>query len=161
MPVIFNIDFDENKITIGLLVVFIASLAFVFYINNWKLQIPRSNNIIQTVTIETLENINNNVQGIAEKKQLLDELDFTPEKSFCQSYSQSHSAKDMEKACNALTANNCKNMDCCVWVNNGKCSAGNSDGPIFKTSSDGEKIAIDSYYYKNKCYGNKCLDYLK
>ena len=33
-------------------------------------------------------------------------------------------------------------------------SVGNQHGPQFLSDSDGNKINVDNYYFKNKCYGN-------
>ena len=72
--------------------------------------------------------------------------------NFCKKYEGKTSELDV--ACNKLTTKNCKSSNCCVFVNNNKCSAGNSDGPTYKTDSNGNKIQIDNYYYQNKYFTN-------
>ena len=75
-------------------------------------------------------------------------------KSFCEvNQTQPH---ELEKSCNKLTKDNCNATSCCVWLNNSKCVAGKESGPTYYQDDDYNKINIDSYYYKNKCYGNKC-----
>jgi hypothetical protein len=49
-----------------------------------------------------------------------------------------------------LTAENCKNSECCVLSNGKKCLAGNANGPTFKTGNE------KNYYYMGKCYGSGC-----
>jgi len=76
-----------------------------------------------------------------------------PSKGFCETYrGKSH---ELEGECNKLMQYRCNTTDCCVWSNNSKCSAGGINGVTYKTDDDGNMITIDSYYYKNKCYG-KC-----
>lgn len=64
--------------------------------------------------------------------------------------------KEKEKACKVLTENNCKNIDCCVYLSNKKCVGGDIDGPLIHEDGEGNKKNFDYYYYKNKCYGNGC-----
>jgi hypothetical protein len=76
-----------------------------------------------------------------------------PSNGFCETYrGKSH---ELEGECNKLMQYRCNTTDCCVWSNNSKCSAGGINGVTYKTDDDGNMITIDSYYYKNKCYG-KC-----
>lgn len=74
--------------------------------------------------------------------------------SFCKKFEGKTS--ELEGACERLTSKNCKTSNCCVFVNGNKCSAGDASGPTYKTDANGKPIAIDNYYYKNKCYGNSC-----
>ena len=67
------------------------------------------------------------------------------------------SNENLEKDCNTFTEDNCTAAGCCVWAKtdaDNKCVAGNKNGPIYKTDDNGNKIDIEAYYYKNKCYGN-------
>jgi hypothetical protein len=84
--------------------------------------------------IETFESININPFG----------------SSFCKKYEKNTS--ELEGACEKLTTSNCKTSNCCVWVNNNKCSAGSSTGPTFTTDKNGDRISVDTYYYQNKYY---------
>jgi hypothetical protein len=74
--------------------------------------------------------------------------------AFCESHRGSSYL--LEKSCNKLTKNNCNSTSCCVWTNNDKCVAGNSNGPTFNTDDNGKTQNLDYYYYQNKCYGTKC-----
>jgi hypothetical protein len=77
-------------------------------------------------------------------------INMSPVDDFCKSNSAS-----LNESCAKLTKKNCNATSCCVVLNGKKCVAGNQDGPTFKTES-GEDIAVDYYYYQNKCYGNSC-----
>ncbi len=68
--------------------------------------------------------------------------------------SSSNSKNEIEENCSKLTETNCKSVGCCVYLNNEKCVSGNQNGPQFLSDSDGNKINVDNYYFKNKCYGN-------
>lgn len=75
-------------------------------------------------------------------------------KSFCDAnQNQPH---ELEKKCNNLTQENCNSTSCCVWLNNSKCVAGSESGPRYMQDNNMKDISIDSYYYKNKCYGKIC-----
>ena len=71
--------------------------------------------------------------------------------AFC----QSNSGAALEKACNSLTQGNCGRTSCCVWTSDGKCKAGNANGPTFNTNAVGKTSIID-YYFQGKCYGSGC-----
>jgi hypothetical protein len=91
--------------------------------------------LMQTVTIESM-----NVPSMDKYED------------FCKSHEGN--TNKLEGSCNKLTKNNCDEVSCCVYLNGQKCVAGNANGPIYKTEKTGEKINVDYYYYKNKCYGN-------
>lgn len=67
--------------------------------------------------------------------------------------SSKNDPSEINSMCNQLTNKNCKVSSCCVVLNGNKCVGGNADGPTFH-SENGEKINVDYYYYKNKCFGN-------
>jgi hypothetical protein len=73
-------------------------------------------------------------------------LNLGPLDSFCNSYNCS---KKMNAKCNNLTEYNCKRVGCCVFTSNSTCEAGGQNGATYSPN-------VDYYYYKNKCYGNKC-----
>jgi hypothetical protein len=75
-------------------------------------------------------------------------LDLDPQGGFC-GCSESNPAV-MEQQCAKLTEFNCKRVGCCVFTSDNKCKAGNEQGPSYDIAP------VDYYYYKNKCYGNKC-----
>lgn len=75
-------------------------------------------------------------------------------KSFCEI--NSSKPVELHNSCNKLTKDNCNATSCCIWLNNEKCVAGNKAGPIFLNDENKKPINIDTYYYKNKCYGKNC-----
>lgn len=75
------------------------------------------------------------------------------EKGFCSSLI--HDSHKRESGCNKLTKGNCQSSDCCVFLNGKKCVAGNANGPVYRSNDNGDKIDVDNYYFKSKCYG-KC-----
>jgi hypothetical protein len=91
-------------------------------------------------------------------KNEFESLFLSPPASFCEHNKTNSSA--LQKQCSALTYNNCNSTSCCVWVGKssqfGKCAAGDATGTMFKTNADGEPINVDTYYYKNKCFGSQC-----
>lgn len=98
--------------------------------------------LVQKVTVETFDSTNDiNLDKIMGKTN-----------TFCESYLEN--SGELEKACKQLTKSNCANVTCCVF-NNGKCAAGDINGPTYKTDKDGNLITMDSYYYLGKCRG-KC-----
>lgn len=76
------------------------------------------------------------------------------EDSFC----ESHRGKSgvLEESCGKLTEQNCNSTSCCVYTSAEKCVAGSVKGPTFNSDEKGKTIALDFYYYQNKCYGPKC-----
>jgi len=78
-------------------------------------------------------------------------LNMKPVDSFCECNQQDGIALNAQ--CGKLTEYNCKRVGCCVYTSTNKCMAGNKNGPSYDNSITDK---IDYYYYKNKCYGNKC-----
>jgi hypothetical protein len=76
------------------------------------------------------------------------------ERAFCDKYKQQPHL--LEEKCKDFPINICKNMNCCVLLNDRNCVSGNSNGPIYTTNDDGSRINVNNYYYENKCYGDKC-----
>lgn len=110
-------------------------IILVFALMNWSIENDNDPELEQVVTIEKLTNM--------EKKN-----------GFCKS--NSNDSQKLEKKCNQLSKKNCNVVDCCVYLNNSKCVAGDSSGPKFLTDKEGNDINIDTYYFKNKCHGKKC-----
>jgi hypothetical protein len=83
---------------------------------------------------------------------------FGPERDFSQSFCKEYQGKsdELEKACSKLTRKSCVSSPCCVFKNNESCVAGNQGGPIFKTDTDGNKMAINQYIFQKTCYGKDC-----
>jgi hypothetical protein len=94
--------------------------------------------LLKTITIETMNNLT---------LPSMNKYD-----DFCKGHIGS--TDKLESSCNNLTNSNCNEVSCCVNLNGNKCVAGNERGPIYKTEKTGDKINVDYYYYKNKCYGN-------
>ena len=64
----------------------------------------------------------------------------------------------INEKCQELSKSNCAMPSCCVFVN-GRCMAGNNNGPTFRTHN-GMNIDFSYYYHKNKLYGkNACEGY--
>jgi len=78
----------------------------------------------------------------------------TAEHSFCKINTTSSSG-GINNKCNQLTYKNCNKTDCCIFEKDNKCVAGNSNGPILNTDENGKTKQV-TFFYKNKCYGNKC-----
>ena len=68
--------------------------------------------------------------------------------TFCESYD------DLNTKCGALTAENCNETSCCIFIGGKQCVAGNQDGPTFRTDTTGNDIDYAYYSYKNQCYGS-------
>ena len=103
------------------------------------------------VDIEAFDN-NKNKENDGDK----DEKN-TPADHFCEDMKgKSH---ELETHCNSFTEQSCKYSSCCVYASidgTEKCMAGGADGPTYGRNDDGTMKNIEYYYYKNKCYGDKC-----
>lgn len=65
------------------------------------------------------------------------------------------SMEELEKKCNAIPADQCASMSCCVLLGGSKCVYGNELGPKLKANYTDTFIKNrDVYYYQGKCYGN-------
>ena len=133
----------ENLNVIIIIVVVLLFLLVLINIKGINLNEKKiESKLVQKVTVETFDStIDINLDKIMGKTN-----------TFCESYLEN--SGELEKACEQLTKNNCANVMCCVF-NNGKCAAGDVNGPIYKTDKDGNLITMDSYYYLGKCQG-KC-----
>lgn len=128
---------------VGVFVGLLLLLILLFSINGWTYANQKPVELKKVVVVENM--------STDQDKEIASLTD--PSKGFCEIYrGKSH---ELEGECNKLTSERCNTTDCCVWANNSKCSAGGINGPTYKTDKDGNMITIDSYYYKNKCYG-KC-----
>lgn len=96
-------------------------------------------------------NFNNNKKKKVDNVILVEALE-NKEKGFCETLI--HNSENREKACGKLTKENCQVSDCCVFLNGKKCVAGNAHGPVYRSDDEKNKINVDNYYYKKKCYGN-------
>lgn len=73
------------------------------------------------------------------------DLTFNLSNAFC----EKNKGFTLEKECNELTKDNCNLTSCCVWTSNNKCKAGNENGPLFNSDSNGKTIPLDYYYFQN------------
>jgi hypothetical protein len=97
--------------------------------------------LVQQVTVETFS---------IDSEENIKKMMASSSENFCESYLGN--SIELEKACNQLTESNCADVRCCVY-GNGKCVAGDINGPTYKTDKDGKLITMDSYYYLGKCRG--------
>jgi hypothetical protein len=140
-----EIDFiKSNYLSISIVVFIILGLILIFSIRGINLNPPKpESKLVQEVVVEGLDIMEENNE----------KLKMQPSESFCESYLGNSS--ELESACSQLTESNCNQTKCCVYLNGGKCVAGDVNGPTYKTDSNGQLITIDSYYYLGKCQG-KC-----
>ena len=138
--------FKENIQEIAIIIVVVILLLVLINIKGVNLNEPKPDSkLVQEVTVETFvteENIDNILN---------------PANNFCDSYLGN--SQELEGACNQLTETNCAQTPCCVYSKtgeNGKCLAGDSNGPTYKTDKDGKLITMDTYYYLGLCHGTSC-----
>lgn len=113
----------------------ILSLIILFSLSGFDLTPVRDNNITKIVNVEGFSN------------------------AFCNSLQGNSS--NLNKQCKKLTKKNCISTNCCVYAkmdNVEGCMAGNESGPTFRFTEGGKTRNIDYFYFKNKCYGNKCCN---
>jgi hypothetical protein len=140
------IDFIKTFLNeIIIIVVVVLFLLVLMNIKGIDLNAPKPpSKLVQQVTVETLTSMDN-----LDVSDNSDNLLISPTDNFCESYLGD--STNLEKACNDLTETNCGNVKCCVYNNvNGKCVAGDMNGPTYKTDKDGKLITMDSYYYMGK-----------
>ena len=130
----------DIKYTLKILVIILIFLSLIIFINLNKQF--KFNNFMRIINVEGLQN---NIHKSSP-------IGLTGNIAFC----DYHKGVSLEMACNKLTNDNCNSTNCCVLTNENKCKAGNKLGPIFNTDKNGQTINIDYYYYRNKCYGNRC-----
>jgi len=147
---IINFIKENFKVIIIIVVVLLFLLVLInikgINLNEKKIE----SKLVQKVTVETFDStIDSTFDSTIDIN--LDKI-MGKTNTFCESYLEN--SGELEKACEQLTKNNCANVTCCVF-NNGKCAAGDINGPTYKTDKDGNLITMDSYYYLGKCQG-KC-----
>ena len=141
---IINFIKENVKVIIIIVVVLLLLLVLINIKGIDLIETKPQSKLIQQVTVETFD-------AISDSTINLDKI-MGKTNTFCESYLEN--SGELEKACEQLTKNNCANVTCCVF-NNGKCAAGDVNGPTYKTDKDGNLITMDSYYYLGKCQG-KC-----
>jgi hypothetical protein len=145
---------DENMIKYCLKIFIIGLLLFALtsiIINTLgiNLNIEQPKKLIQVITMEAFQK-----QEKDQKQNISSGAD-----AFCQSYKGN--SGNLNTSCGNLTNKNCNATSCCIFTSDQKCVAGNADGAIYNTDSNGKTINLDYYYYQNKCYGDKCPDKIK
>ena len=121
----------SNANSVLLVVFFIFGVIVIGALYDWNFDPPVEKEVTNVVTYEGMSN-----------------------KDVGNLCSSNNSKNEIEENCSKLTETNCKSVGCCVYLNNEKCVSGNQHGPQFLSDSDGNKINVDNYYFKNKCNGN-------
>lgn len=132
------VDFiKENVKEIVIIVIVVLFLLVLMNIKGIDLNEPKlESKLVQQVTVETFTiDSEENIKKIMSESYLGNSI-------------------ELEKACNQLTKSKCADVRCCVY-GNGKCVAGDISGPAYKTDKDGKLITMDSYYYLDKCRGQR------
>ena len=130
----------DFKYLLKIFIIVFLILSVIFFINTIGLTLnedKKSKELIKVITIEGLET---------------NPLTTNSSTAFC----ESNKGFSKEQACNKLTKYNCNLTSCCIWTSDNKCKAGNQDGALFGSDSNGKTIPLDYYYFQNKCYGENC-----
>jgi hypothetical protein len=146
MNALFNF-LNENLLYIAIIIIIIVSLLVYINLNNIDLNKIPTKKLTQTVTVETFNNLNSNLD------QATQVIDFSGPNSFCETHQGN--SPSLNLACKGLTDENCSSIPCCVLVqgqNGNKCMAGGVNGPTFKKDTNGNLISMDTYYYEGKLY---------
>ena len=144
--------FFKNKYhTILYLTLFLFAIILFINIMGYQMDPSAHEHIAKVYTMENFES--NNSQTIEDNT-----LDTRVQNGLC-THHEGDSA-NLELDCNELSETTCNTSNCCGWLKttDGKsnCVAGTSHGPKYKSNVEGNKLNIDQYYYKNKCYGKTC-----
>lgn len=135
--------YNKNGFITLMLVVLCFTVLIYLNLLNIKPYAEKNNEDKEKVIIENINNMN--------KKR--DELKESLLKGFCKV--NEIDPINLEEKCNMLTKNNCLKTNCCVYINDNKCVAGDKNGPTFRDKDNGREIKINNYYFKDNCYG-KC-----
>jgi len=128
----------DLKYLLKIFIIIFLILSFIIFINTIASifnELEQSKELVKDVTIEGMN-----------------PLTTSSSKAFC----DTNKGFNSEISCNALTKYNCGLTSCCIWTSEKKCKAGNQDGPLFGSDSNGKTIPLDYYYFQNKCYGENC-----
>lgn len=134
-------DFLNKTFILNIIIFIIIFFTIILFLDTTGINLNEKKTqpkLIKSVTIETMNNL---------KLPTMNKHD-----DFCKSHIGT--TDKLEASCNKLTTTNCNEVSCCVNLNGKKCVAGSEKGPTYKTEKTGDKINMDYYYYKNKCYGN-------
>lgn len=129
----------DLKYLLKIFIIIFLILSIILFINNFNFKFKQKDTekkLLQVVTIEGLEN----------------PITTNGNQAFC----DLNKGFELETACNNLTKYNCNLTSCCIFDSDKKCKAGNVNGPLFNSDSNGKTKEVDYYYFKNKCYGKSC-----
>jgi len=153
--------FFNNIISITVLTIIIfAALAISSYVNKSDTiaEVSSNKKISKIVTIESFTNDDDDNDDDDDDDDDNDNDDDTelPDKpfnhAFCEHYkSEPHK---IEEHCNNLKSRECNATNCCIFVNDAKCVAGDKRGPTYHGTKD-KPIHTEYYQYKNTCYSGE------
>ena len=134
----------EIKYILKVFIIVFLILTIIAFINTIGLNLNNEppKKLLQVVTIEGLSS-------------LKDDIIMNKNDAFCES--QRGTSGTLDESCGKLTQGNCTSTSCCVWTSDNKCKAGDINGPIFNSDSNGKTKELDYYYFQKKCYGEKCV----
>ena len=137
----------DLKYILKVFIIVFLILSLIAFINTLGLNLneePIQKKLLQVVTIEALEGLENLSTSIPMSKS----------QAFCDVHKGSSGSLD--ESCGRLTRGNCNDTSCCVWTSNQKCTAGGVDGPTFNTNTNGKTQDLNYYYFQGKCFGLGC-----
>tara|TARA_B100002051_G_scaffold274800_1_gene316819 strand:+ start:2713 stop:3180 length:468 start_codon:yes stop_codon:yes gene_type:complete len=142
--------FKKHGAAVASVVVVLLTTITVFHMLGVTFPQPGADETInKIVTIETIEEFS--TDRPAQK--------FSPgglEEGACKKYSSD--PHGMEKYCSGLSDDSCATMGCrgglgCVWLNKGKCVAGDREGPTFHTHK-GIPVDVHCWRWRRKNFGS-------
>jgi regulatory protein YycI of two-component signal transduction system YycFG len=130
----------DFKYLLKIFIIVFLILSVIVFINSIGLNLNEPEQPKELIKVVTIEGLQTNP------------LITDSSKAFC----DTNKGYSLETACNKLTKTNCGLTSCCIWTSDNKCKAGNQDGALFGSDSNGKTIPLDYYYFQNNCYGEKC-----
>jgi len=131
----------DLKYILKIFIIVFLIFSLIIFINSVGLNLNIEDTPKELLKVITIEGLDNNV--------ITNSND-----AFCESHRSSSGL--LNTACSKMTRNNCNSTSCCVWTSDQKCLAGNQNGPTFNSDSNGKTKKINYFYFKDKCYGEKC-----
>ena len=130
----------DLKYLLKVFIIFFLIFSLIIFINSIGLNFNQSQQPKKLIKVATIEGLETNP------------LTTNSSKAFC----ETNNGFNLETACNSLTKYNCGLTSCCIFTSDNKCKAGNQNGPLFGSDSNGKTIPLDYYYFQNNCYGENC-----
>jgi len=140
----------ELKYILKIFIIIFIILSLIVFINLFGINLQDVNTSKKLLQIVTVEGFNKNKPNKLDKPDT--SLIMDANKAFC----ENNSGANLDESCKKLTQNNCRDTSCCIWTSKKKCVAGGENGPLFNTNSNGKTKKLGYYYFKDKCYGDKC-----